>query len=575
MNRIQQLEKKLNEQKNGMGLISGARAKVREFDDAEQNITACINPENWEIEITIKSGYEPIRDDEQKKYAKEKNISDGLETMVLHMGGLHEVAHWELPLSSGKGCPFDTYNHDLILEGVKKGLPENKKEILSYVANMFEDTMINPRCKEFNKDFSGQILFWDEQGLTCEKKKKKKGFTPLYEAFVKINMHLFGDETDEDLLKRHYTKNKKVGKVVNEVIRELNLPKNIPDTTPLFDKSQWAIMAEKYAHAISDLLDEIPSEKMSAYDSNGNRNGIEKKTGTKEGKEEIAYGRYSSGKRQSENIESFEQLDSLYSILAKDISVKVEAITRESSMEISPLNYRAFDSEKDNPFKIKTSKFFFDERGFNLAYPNQPLTVDYRQKIQRKSFPNFKMIVVDDSGSMKGGLNGSNGKTIFIPWGDNSKYHWALIGYYGIENFLQKQGISPYIEHGVSLFSDNTRYKTGRYNDLISIRKLLLNPDWKNTYIDAETLKKALAGKESFMMSLSDGEVSNWNSEKLEIKKLAEQNYYAHIQLGSETQMTRDLESWGMPVFYVNSGSDLSRLMVDITKGTYNRFVRN
>jgi hypothetical protein len=259
--------------------------------------------------------------------------------------------------------------------------------------------------------------------------------------------------------------------------------------------------------------------------------------------------------------------------LAKDISVKVESVTKESSMEISPLNYRVFDKEKDNPFKIKTSKFFFNEDGFNLAYPNQPITIDYRQKIQKKSFPNFKMIVIDNSGSMKDGLNGSEGRTNFIPWGDNSKYHWALMGYYGIENFLQKQGISPYIEHGVSLFSDETRYKTGTYNDLIKIRKLLLSPDWGSTNLDAGILKKALAGKESFLLSLSDGEVGNWSSEKDEIKKLAEQNYYAHIQLGSETSMTSDLESFGMPVFYVNSGEDLSKLMVDITKKTYNRFV--
>ena len=43
--------------------------------------------------------------------------------------------------------------------------------------------------------------------------------------------------------------------------------------------------------------------------------------------------------------------------------MRVEAITKESSMEISPLNYRVFDEEIDNPLKIKTSKFFFNEDG--------------------------------------------------------------------------------------------------------------------------------------------------------------------------------------------------------------------
>ncbi|MEK6913346.1 MAG: hypothetical protein AABW47_01615 [Nanoarchaeota archaeon] len=590
MNKIQQLEQKLNEQKNRIGLIGGARAKVQEFEDVEENISVHINLENWGIIVTIKTGYNPIQDDEQKEYARAKNIADGLETIVLQIGGLHETAHWELPLGSGKGCPFDIYNHDKIVEGIKKGLPEDKKGFASFLANAFEDTLINPRCKEFNGDFSGQILFWDEQGLRREKEKRKKGFTPLYEAFVKVNMYLFGDTIDEELLKRHYTNNSKVKKAVNEAIKELNFPKNISDTTTLFNKSQWPIMAEKYARAMAKLLDEMPKERMSAYDSGQGQgsegqpkdnqkpksgNGIEKKVGTKEGKEEIAFGRYKSGEGQSPNIEIFEQLDALYQRLAKDIPVRVEAITKEAAMEISPLNYRAFDPEKDNPFRVKISKLFFDKDGVSLAYPNQPLTIDYRQKIQKKSFPNFKMIVIDNSGSMQEGLNSSQGRTNFIPWGDNSKYHWALMGYYGIENFLQKQGISPYIEHGVSLFSASTRYKTGNYNDLVEIRKLLLSPDWGSTNLNAGILKKALTGKESFLLSLSDGEVGNWNSEKSDIRKLVEQNYYAHIQLGSETQMTRDLELWGMPVLYVNSGNDLSKLMVDITKGTYNRFVKN
>ena len=366
-------------------------------------------------------------------------------------------------------------------------------------------------------------------------------------------------------------------------------------------------MAEKYAKAMSRLLDEMPQERCSAHkcskpgqgqgcqgkesgkeDSEGSSegdenkdksksgNGVEQKAGTKEGKEEIAYRRYTGGDKQSPNFTSFEQLDSLYQRLAKDIPVKVEAITKENSMEISPINYKPFDPEKDNPLKIKTSKFFFNDKGFNFAYPKQKLTIDYNQKIQRKSFPDFKMVLVDNSCSMRDGIDDSSGNNNFIPWGDNSKYHWALLGYYGIENFLQKQGISPYIKHGVSLFSSSTRYKTGDYNDLKEIRKLLLSPDWGNTYLDTDILKKALEGKQNFLLSLSDGEIANWSSERNNLQKLIQNNYYAHIQIGSgKNSFTADLESWNIPVFYVNSGQDLSKLMVDITKKAYTPFIKN
>lgn len=586
MNRLYALEEKLNQQKNKYGLVGAKRAKVQEFDDVDYDVSAHINPQDWGIEVNLKTGYNPVRDDRQKIYARVKKIKNGLETVVLQVGSGHEVAHWELPLGSGKGCPMDVYEHDKILEAVKNGLPKDKQGSASYVANMFEDTIINPRVKEYFGDFSGQILFWDNEGLRAEAQTGNKGFTPLYEAFVKVNLHLFGDKWDKGFLGRHYTDNKKVKKAVKNIVKNLNFPEGIKDTSPLFDKSRWSSMAEAYAKSISPLLDDMPEERLSAYDSqesqdsNGSQgeqtsgSGIEKKFKTKEGKEEVAYGRYSNGERQSPNFDSFEQLDSLYQRLAKDVPVKVEAISRESSLEISPLNYRTFDPETDNPLKIKTSKFFFNEDGFNFGYPNQPLTVDFRQKVQRKSFPDFKMVLLDNSGSMAKAMKGSKGSTKFIPWGDNSKYHFALLGYYGIENFLQKQGIAPYIDHGVSLFSGSTRFKKGSYSSLVETRKLLLEPDWGSTYLDAETLKEALDGEGSFLLSISDGEVSNWDSEKSEIKSLAEKNYFAHVQLGSGTDMTEDLESWGMPVFYVGSGEDLTGLMVDITKDTYHPFVQ-
>lgn len=583
--KIKQIERKLNQEKNKFGLVGAKPARVQEFDDTEYDISASINPYDWGIEVNLKTGYNPIQSPRQRLYAKIKKIEDGLETIVLQLGSGHEVAHWELPLGSGKGCPFDVYNHDKILEGIKNGLPEDKQQHASFLANAFEDTMINPRVKEYLGDFSGQILFWDGEGLRCEEKKRKKGFTPLYEAFVRVNMHLFGDKFDKSFLKRHYTNNEKVEKAVKEVIKNLKLEENIQDTTQLFNKSQWQTMAENYARAMSELLDEIPQERLSAYDSEQKEDsrgenqkesgsGIEKKVQTKDGKEEIAFKRYTAGESQSPNIESFEQLDALYRRLAKDISVKVEAVTRESSMEISPLTYRAFDDEKDNPSRIKTSKFIFDGKGFNFAYPSQPLVIDYKQKTQRKSFPNFKMVLVDNSGSMREGVNGDSGGTNFIPFGDKSKYHYALLGYYGIENFLQKQGIAPYINHGVSVFSDTTKFKKGNYNNLAEIRKLLLQPNWGSTKLDARVLKQAIGGEKSFFLSISDGQIENWETEKLEIKNLAEENYYAHIQLGGETNMTRDLKSWGMPVFYVNSGEDLTKLMVDVAKNVYHPFVQ-
>lgn len=585
----QNLKHTLNRTKNEIGLVGGT-LKIQEYDDAEHNIVAHIAPEGWDIEMKLKSGFSPIQDRRQKTYARKKKIKDGLETLlvdVLH----HECGHWELPLGSERGCPYDIYNHDKVLEAVKNALPKDKKGQAAYVTNAFEDVLVNARCEEFKGDFSGQVLFWDNEGLSLRTQGKEQ-YTPFYEAFVKLNMHLIGDNADIALLKRHYTSDTKVTSAVEKVIRDLRLPKDIAKnqgTRALFKKNQWPSMAATFTKHLAPLLDEAPSERLSAFGNGGQGegegkeqqspagNGIDQKMRTPDGKEEISYGRYAGGDKQSTNISSYEQLDAVYRHLAKDIPVRVEAMTRTQSLPIAPLTYRTYDEERDDPLRVKASKLRIVEEELTFAYPHQPLVVEARFKMQRKSFPNFKMVILDSSGSMAQSPqdDGNVGNKNFIPWGDNSKYHYALLGFYGIESFLQRQGIAPYITHGVSLFSTHTRYKEADFEGLDTVRKLALAPDFGgDTKLDAKVLTTALKGRESFVLSLSDGEIGNWNSEKSTFQTLADQNYYAHIHLGGETQFTRDLESWKLPVFYVNSGKDVSHLMVDITKKHYERFTK-
>ena len=84
----------------------------------------------------------------------------------------------------------------------------------------------------------------------------------------------------------------------------------------------------------------------------------------------------------------------------------------------------------------------------------------------------------------------------------------------------------------------------------------------------------SLKGRESFVLSISDGEIANWSQAKPEFERLAGDNYFAHIQIGSGNQFTQDLEAKGYPVFYVNSGEELSKLMVNVATDTYKRFTK-
>ena len=581
MNKIQKLEERLYEEKNQIGLVSGA-ISIGEFEDLDRCVYAHVTPQDWKVEVKLKKGFTPVSDKRQKAYARAKQIEDPLEKLVVDVTA-HEFAHWSLPFGSGKGCPSDIYWHDKILEAVKNALPQDKKSQADYVTNAFEDMVINPRAKEWRGDLSGQVLFWDNEGLYLQKQGHKY-FTPFYEAFVRLNMHMLGDKKDVSLVKRHYSNERKILSAVEKTIKDLSLPSQIKDTSVLFEKQRWVSMADAFTRNLAGLLEQNQSskERLSAYENpqqgqkeKSEGNGVGEEAKTSAGKEVIAVGRYANKERLSTNITDFEQLDGLYRSLARDIAVKVEAISRESSLNIAPLTFRPMDEEKDDIERVKLSKLYITDEGLRFGYSQHPLTINARQKFQRKDFPNFKMVVLDNSGSMQESIDGSGtGNTQTIPWGDNSKYHYALLGFYGIENFLQRQGIAQWIEHGVSLFSSSTRMKQGDYANLDEVRKLALHPDWGSTYIDASTLKQALQGRQSFVLSISDGEVGNWDSEKAKFEQLAKENYYSHIQLGGETGFSRDLKSMNVPVFYVASGKDLSHLMVDLTKQTYEHFTR-
>lgn len=590
---MQKIRQRLQEEKSKIGLV-GSTISLQEYDEMENNLSAGISTQGWNIDIKLKKGFDPLTERRQKAYARKKKIKDGLETVLLDIL-THECAHWELPSGSGFGCPYDTYNQDKIVEAAKSELPKGKQGMSGYVANAFADMLINARAKEFRGDFSGQVLFWDNEGKNYAQKQKSKGeenphFEKFYEAFVKLNLHLWGDNADKALVKRHYSNAKEVDSAVESVAKGLRLPERMQDTSVLFKKKEWPNMIKLFTKYLHPLLDEMPEERLSAFSGQGGsqsepseegegqpkpNNGIEQKVGTREGKEDVAYGRYSSKEKQSSNLTSYEQLDALYRRLARDIPVKVEHMTKERSLEISPLNFRKFNQEKDDPAKAKLSKLFVDEEGINFGYKRQPITVTEKSKIQRRSFPDFKLVIMDNSGSMKQSPSNSDnvGNTNFIPWGDNSKYHYALLGFYGIENYLQKQGIAQYISHGISMFSSTTRYKEGSFSDIDKIRKQALNPEFGNTHLDASVLVRALRGKESFVLSVSDGEIGNWDSEKNTFLNAVKGKSYCHIQIGGKTEFSKDLEGKGFPVHYVRSGKDLTGLMVDLTRDSYRRLL--
>jgi len=61
MANLQELRQKLHEQKNRLGLVGG-RIDIIEYDESENDVSAHISPQGWNIEIAVKKGFNPIKD---------------------------------------------------------------------------------------------------------------------------------------------------------------------------------------------------------------------------------------------------------------------------------------------------------------------------------------------------------------------------------------------------------------------------------------------------------------------------------------------------------------------------------
>ena len=197
-----------------------------------------------------------------------------------------------------------------------------------------------------------------------------------------------------------------------------------------------------------------------------------------------------------------------------------------------------------------------------------------------KNFPNLKVVLLDTSGSMKEPLTNEQGR-ILNPeakkekqWTSNSKYHYALIGFYGIKNYLIRQGIAPYVDSSLINFSDENIASGRKDMDSMEINRLALSPQFNGTQINPSVLEQQLQDN-SFLLSISDGDIENWSSIKGEYQRIVKNKPYVHIQIGSKNQFTKDLEKINVPVHYVENGSELSRLMIDLTKSYYYRSKEN
>ena len=513
-----------------------------------------------EIEIRYNKEYEKIHSD----YKAGTIVSDGIK---------HEVNHHKYPELNG--CPRNLENHlELIFEPISEVLiPKGySAEDCHYISNALEDSILH---SDLSRKFplEGIANFFEDIG-DCQ------GYSGFYEAHVKLNLFLWGSNFQKAQLRKYFKDEKEVEEVLNNFLEKTEINKKqingIKDRRAirnfLNDEKNWKNISKIYAEEFSKLMKPNYARSLMSHSGAGT-GGREDEDPSDEGNEfdreikteSFKRGRiqeaYSKGGKKPEWMNRYESLDLLYQSLAKKLVINAQTFTEETRMPISWYGRRPFDPKKDN---FKHIKFGFDDEGkLELKKKRWHDEIPVNVKLHEKGFPRSRFGLLDTSGTMsynpEGGSNTGN-KSI-IEWGDNSRYHYALLSWYGFIEYLKQNGLLN--QTGISLgnFSDETIIGEG----LTEAKKTALNPQFGNTKIDYSKINRFFEERGNLVFTISDGIIDNWGSIKDKFIKRAKSHYYFHLQIGPETPTSIDMKKNGLTVEHVKGNEDLVNRTIDLT----------
>ena len=275
-------------------------------------------------------------------------------------------------------------------------------------------------------------------------------------------------------------------------------------------------------------------------------------------------------------LDSFEALDLVYQRLARNMEIKTNASTRSETMPVMWYGKRPFEAGKD---RLSKARIGLNNDG-KLELRVRKYHEDDRIEIteSKTDIPEIRFAMLDTSGSMQAPTGSNNSGKIMNPWADankqwndNSRYHHALLGWYGLLEYLKKQGTLKHTSVKFANYS-NATYTAANLKDS---KKLALTPQFGGTKLDIDSVGNLL-GRNELVLSVSDGAIDNWSSIKDKYIELARGNEYIHFQIGNfstdetgsvigKPQMCADLENAGLPVYY-DDGRNLGKLVVDLTR---------
>jgi hypothetical protein len=167
-------------------------------------------------------------------------------------------------------------------------------------------------------------------------------------------------------------------------------------------------------------------------------------------------------------------------------------------------------------------------------------------------------------------INGmsDSGNDSIIPWGDNSKYHWALMTQFGIFEYFKRNHLLTQNSISGATFGSSTEVVNGYKN----VKEHLLKPNFAGTtQLDLNEVKDFFEGSGNLLYTIGDGLIGNWSEIKDEFIKDAKKHAYVHLHMGTKNKMTKDLKKAGLEVVIAEDEKGIVNKVVDLT----DRIIRN
>ncbi len=536
---------------NEFGLIGGKLSMSHLDMTGYGHLMACIDTEIWDVDFQIDKKWKPHKDKKIRNFliANGQDPDAALE-IILSDTLRHECRHW----SENMGCSCNSDYRFMIEEATAKAITEAGKDPLKpvftgqslagYFRNMFSDFVLNTSNKYLCTPYSGQTLFFYDQGAKGE-------YPKLFEFFVKMNMKSWGTDIDYKLVKPFMKTRISVKKLSNEIgLKDLK-----SNAKRLSNPRSWKKNAYLFTKEALKYHKDVKLPKLSFVISRGPSSDLGK----------MAKDRFEKGQGPPASVSRIDFLDALYQELASDIAVK--SYSDKASMSFPLVNYgpEPFDFTTHDIHKIDLSRVFFDK---DSPLAIGPLTFANRRFhdgipiAYNKKMPGFTDVamILDDSGSMFSGKENPA-----LPWGEDCNYHYAALALYGLINHAKKMNLAPAVSWNLTRFSDRTKSSGWvGYENLLDIRKTTLDEycGW-NTVLDMAVLKKQLTRSPCSVILVSDGGIFNWKKIRDSFLNLIEPHYFAFLSTG-RSGTAKDLEKCGKEVIYIEKPSDMYGLVIDL-----------